>query len=624
MSHILDCLQTPGDLRRWPLAQLEALAQAIRERIVQTVSVNGGHLGGSLGVVELAIALHYVFDFPRDRLIWDVGHQVYPHKLLTGRAGRFHTLRTEGGVSGYPAPEESPYDLFATAHAGTAASLAVGLAMGDGLRGRPTRTVAVVGDGALSAGVAFEALNNAAVRRLPLLLILNDNRMSIDKTIGGLAEFLDQARSPARARPAPAPGPVPASGRAISAAGFFEALGLSYVGPHDGHDLARLIEVLQSLCDHERPVLLHLHTHKGRGFLVQNPDPCGFHALTPFRVQNGQVTKKATPTARPSFTEVFAQAIVQAAEQDSRLMAITAAMPDGTGLLTFRQRFPERYVDVGICEQHAVAFAAGAAKAGARPVAAIYSTFLQRAFDQIFHEVALQNLPVIFALDRAGLVGADGPTHHGHADIAYLRLWPNFIVCAPADAAELHACLRFALQQDQPVAFRYPRDEAVPAVTRETCPFELGKAVTLRTGPDAMLAAYGVMVPEALQAAEILAERGIQVGVLNARFAKPLDEEALAEAMDEHPLLVTVEDHFGTGGFGSAVLEFAAQLPGPRARIVCLGIPDRFLPHATRRRQLEWAGLTGDQIAARVAAELEQLAALREPCPASRLTPTAL
>jgi 1-deoxy-D-xylulose-5-phosphate synthase len=399
---------------------------------------------------------------------------------------------------------------------------------------------------------------------------------------------------------------------------------LTYVGPSDGHDLARLIEVLRGLRDIERPVLLHVHTHKGRGFLVDNPDPCGFHALTPFRVQNGKVAKKASPAARPTFTEVFGQAVVQAAEQDSRLMAITAAMPDGTGLLAFRQRFPERYVDVGICEQHAVAFAAGAAKAGARPVAAIYSTFLQRAFDQIFHEVALQNLPVIFALDRAGLVGADGPTHHGHADIAYLRLWPNFIVCAPADAAELHACLRFALRQDRPVAFRYPRDEAVHAVHGETRPFELGKAVALRAGTDGLLAAYGAMVPEALRAAELLAERGIQVGVLNARFAKPLDEEALAEALAEHPLLVTVEDHFVAGGFGSAVLELAARLPGPKARVVCLGIPDRFLPHATRRRQLEWAGLTGERIAARVAAEVGWLAAAREPCPAPRFAPTAL
>jgi 1-deoxy-D-xylulose-5-phosphate synthase len=622
MSHLLESLRTPGDLRSWALADLEALAQEIRERIIQTVAANGGHLGGSLGVVELAIALHCVFDFPHDRLIWDVGHQVYPHKLLTGRSGRFHTLRTEGGVSGYPAPDESPYDLFTTAHAGTATSLAVGLAAGDTLRGRPSQTVAVVGDGALSAGVAFEALNNAAARSLPLLLILNDNRMSIDKTTGGLAEFLDRARSAARAGPSPAPG----SGAwpAANVAAFFEALGLSYVGPADGHDLARLIEVLQELRDLQRPVLLHVHTHKGRGFVVENADPCGFHALTPFRVEDGKVTERASPAVRPSFTEVFGQAVVQAAEQDSRVLAITAAMPDGTGLLAFRHRFPQRYHDVGICEQHAVAFAAGAAKAGARPVAAIYSTFLQRAFDQIFHEVALQNLPVVFALDRAGLVGADGPTHHGHADIAYMRLWPNFIVCAPADASELHACLRFALRQDRPVAFRYPRDEALSSVHRETRPFELGKAVALRAGPDVLLAAYGVMVPEAVLAAELLAERGIQAGVLNARFAKPLDEEALAEGLAEHPLLVTVEDHFVTGGFGSAVLEFAARLPGPRARIMCLGIPDRFLPHATRRRQLEWAGLTGDRIAARVAAEVEWLAAAREPCPAPHLTPTAL
>jgi 1-deoxy-D-xylulose-5-phosphate synthase len=346
---------------------------------------------------------------------------------------------------------------------------------------------------------------------------------------------------------------------------------------------------------------LHVHTEKGRGVAVGDSDPCGFHAMTPFAVEDGKVTRKAK-AARPSYTEVFGEALARAAADEPRLIAITAAMPEGTGLQRFRERFPERYFDVGICEQHGVAFAAGAARAGARPVAAIYSSFLQRAFDQVFHEVSLQNLPVILAMDRAGLVGADGPTHHGHADIAFLRMWPNFVVCAPADAAELHECLRFALRHDGPVAFRYPRDEAPPAVARRTPPFELGKAVTLRTGSDAVLASYGATVPEALKAAELLAERGLDVGVLNARFAKPLDEEAFVEALAAYPLLVTVEDHFLSGGFGSAVLEFAAERPGPSARVVRLGIPDRYLPHASRRRQLEWAGLTAEKIADRVAA----------------------
>jgi 1-deoxy-D-xylulose-5-phosphate synthase len=587
MSSLLDNLRHPGDLRGWPLPRLEALAREIRERIIQTVSVNGGHFGGPLGVVELAIALHCAFDFPRDRLIWDVGHQAYPHKLLTGRAGRFHTLRTEGGVSGYPTPDEGPYDLFTTAHAGTAASLAAGLAAGDHLLGHDARTVAVVGDGALSCGVAQEALSHIGARKRPLLLVLNDNGMSIDQATGGLAECLSRVRAGGQDR--------------AGAAAFFEAQGLDYVGPCDGHDLAGLIAVLGRLRDHDRPVLLHVHTEKGRGFVVGDPDPCGFHAMTPFTVQEGKLTRKAK-SARPSYTEVFGQALVRAAADDPRLIAITAAMPDGTGLAPFRERFPQRYFDVGICEQHGVAFAAGAARAGARPVAAIYSSFLQRAFDQVFHEVSLQNLPVILAMDRAGLVGADGPTHHGHADVGYLRLWPNFVVCAPADAVELNECLRFALRHDGPVAFRYPRDEAPPDVARRTEPFELGRAVILRTGSDAVLAAYGATVAEALAAADLLAARGIEVGVVNARFAKPLDEETFAEALAAYPLLVTVEDHFLSGGFGSAVLEFAAELPGPRARVMRLGIPDRFLPHAGRRRQLEWAGLTAEKIAERVAA----------------------
>ena len=430
MSTLLATLRTPADLRSFSLAELEELAHEVRTRIIQTVSLNGGHLGGPLGVVELAIALHYVFDSPHDRLIWDIGHQVYPHKLLTGRAEQFHTLRTEGGLSGYPNPAESPHDPFTSAHASVATSLALGLAVGDRLCHRPARCVAVVGDGALSAGVAYEALNHAGTLHRPLLLVLNDNGMSIAESTGGLAQFLNQVRAAASDRSPPLEqGPLgPLTPR--SAAPFFAALGLDYVGPYDGHDLGQLIRVLQELRDREEPVVLHIHTQKGRGFQVTNPDPCGFHALTAFEVRAGQVAPRAARPPRPSFTEVFGAAVCAAAEDDPRVVAVTAAMPEGTGLQAFRRRFPERFFDVGICEQHAVAFAAGAARAGLRPVAAIYSTFLQRAFDQIFHEVSLQNLPVVFALDRGGLVGADGPTHHGLADIAYLRLWPNLVVCA--------------------------------------------------------------------------------------------------------------------------------------------------------------------------------------------------
>jgi 1-deoxy-D-xylulose-5-phosphate synthase len=616
MSKLLERLAFPADLKQIPLPQLDELAREVRTRIIETVAVNGGHFGGPLGVVELAIALHHAFDFPHDRLIWDVGHQVYPHKLLTGRAGRFHTLRTEGGLSGYPAPDESPHDLFTTAHAGTATSLAVGLAAGDTLRQRPSRVVAVVGDGALSSGVAYEALNHAGTLKRQLLIILNDNNLSIDRGVGGLASLLERARAggghadpgdPAgrngrgtrEALHHPACGP-----RDTCPCQVFEALGLRYRGPFDGHDIPFLIELFRTLATVEEPVLLHLHTQKGRGFDVANRDPLGFHALTPFRLVDGKVEKKPSGKASKSYTEVFGDALCEAGERHPELVAITAAMPDGTGLLTFRERFPERFHDVGICEQHAVAFAAGLARAGAKPVAAIYSTFLQRAFDQLFHEVSLQNLPVVVAMDRSGVVGADGPTHHGLADVAYLRLWPNFVVCAPADAAELRACLNFALDCGRPVAFRYPRDEAVPALGNPTEPFRLGKAVTYRTGTDAVLVTYGVMAGEALQAADLLADRGWSVGVVNARFAKPLDEETLGAALEDYPLLVTIEDHFLTGGFGSAVLEFAAERHGPRARIVRLGAPDRFVPHATRRRQLEMLGLTAAQVADRVEQEL--------------------
>jgi 1-deoxy-D-xylulose-5-phosphate synthase len=608
MSKLLDNLHRPSDLKQIPLAKLDELASEIRKKIIDTVSVNGGHFGGPMGVVELAIALHYAFDFPHDRLIWDVGHQSYPHKLLTGRADRFHTLRTEGGLSGYPSPDESSHDLFTTAHAGTAASLAAGLAVGDSLLDRNTKVVAVVGDGALSCGVAYEALNHAGTLKRQLLIILNDNNLSIDRGVGALAGLLDRLRKDPRTaalKKITRDGleQIPDLGE-LSPQQIFEPLGFQYLGPFDGHDIRFLIDLFRRLADLDEPVLLHLHTRKGRGFEVANQDPLGFHALAPFYVIVGTVEKRLARQGARSYTEVFGDSLCEAAEQHPELVAITAAMPEGTGLLKFRERFADRYHDVAICEQHAVSFAAGLAKAGAKPVAAIYSSFLQRGFDQLFHEVSLQNLPVVVAIDRGGVVGADGPTHHGLADIAYLRLWPNFVVCAPADINEMRACLEFALTCGRPVAFRYPRDEAGPAFLPETRPFRLGKAVTCRTGTDAVLVAYGVMASEALQAAELLAARGFSVGVINARFAKPLDEETLSAALADYPLLVTIEDHFLAGGFGSAVLEFAADQHGPVARIMRLGIPDRFIPHATRRRQLEMLGLTAPQIADRVEQEL--------------------
>jgi len=624
MKSILETLRDSADIRKLPPQALDVLAREIREKIIGTISVNGGHFGGPMGVVELAIALHHAFDFPHDRLIWDVGHQIYPHKLLTGRFDRFHSLRLEGGLTGYPAPEESPHDLFTTAHAGTAASQTVGLAVGDALMNRNAKAVAVVGDGAMSAGVAYEALNHAGILKRQMLIILNDNSMSIDKSVGALAELLDRIRTTEvwtdiKKSVRGFLEQIPLVGRqmtdvlghlkdgikaTIGPHQIFEPLGFKYIGPVDGHDLPGLIDLFGRLKHFDEPVLLHVHTQKGRGFDVANPDPLGFHALTPFEIRDGIVERKPNKAANPPFTDVFSRAIVDAGAANPRVTAITAAMPDGTGLLKFRDRFPDRYFDVGICEQHGVAFAAGLAKAGLRPVAAIYSTFLQRAFDQIFHEVSLQNLPVVFAMDRAGMVGSDGPTHHGLADIAYLRPWPNLVLCAPADAGELNECLNFGITHDRAVAFRYPRDEALASLVPDSPPFELGKAHTLRTGHDAVLIAYGVMTVEALKAADLLQARGLRVGVINARFAKPLDEATIGEALAEYPLAFTIEDHFLTGGFGSAVLEFAETMTRARGRIVRLGSPDRFTAHAARRRQLEWVGLTAEKIADRVFAEV--------------------
>lgn len=632
---LLDGLRNPAAVKALSVSQMEDLAREIRSRIIQTVSVNGGHFGGPMGVVELAVALHHVFDFPADRLIWDVGHQCYPHKLLTGRADRFHTLRTEGGISGYPAPDESPHDLFTTAHAGTAASSAVGLAVGDTLMGRKSRVVAVVGDGAMSSGVAYEALNHAGTLKRQFLVILNDNNLSIDRGTGALADLLDRFRcAPAYHEFKKAArhllSQIPLIGQSVTDAlsalkggirgalaphHVFEPLGFRYIGPVDGHDIGHLIPLLREVADHPGPVLLHVHTQKGRGFDVADVDPLGFHALTPFEIDDGRVRRKPSTAGHKSFTEVFGDVLTAAGETRADVVAITAAMPDGTGLLKFRERFPQRTVDVAICEQHAVGFAAALAKSGVKPVAAIYSTFLQRAFDQVFHEVSLQNLPVVIAMDRGGLVGADGPTHHGLADIAYLRIWPHFVVCAPADAGEMQACLDFALDAGRPVAFRYPRDEALPdwrAAAGGPLPagpppaFELGRSVTLRKGADAMLLGYGVMAVEAVRAAELLAARGWDAGVVNARFAKPLDEAMLRDALTTSRLVVTVEDHWLTGGFGSAVLEAAGGMAGIKAPVLRIGIADRFVPHATRRRQLEMCGLTAPQIADRVEQELRR------------------
>ena len=635
---ILDQITTPHQLRRLTQAQLAQLARELRQRVVDVVSRNGGHLASNLGVAELSICLHYVFDFSRDRLLWDVGHQCYAHKILTGRGERFRTLRRKGGLSGFPAPAESPYDLFATGHAGTAISTAVGLAWADQAAGADTRVVAVVGDASIVNGLSLEGLNNAAMLGRQLLIILNDNSMAIDRTRGALARFLDKVRltstySGMKAsaenilQHLPMGEEITEALRSIKAGirtsihggQVFEALGFEYYGPVDGHDIPELVRVLRRLADIPRPVLLHVHTEKGRGCPYAVEDPRRFHSTSAYKLQNGRAVFR--PSARPTWTEVFADCLVALARRDSRVVAITAAMPDGTGLSKFRESFPSRYIDVGINESHAVAMAAGLAKAGLRPVVAVYSTFMQRAIDQVFQEVCLQNLPVVLCMDRAGLVGQDGAVHHGFMDIACFRAMPNTVLMAPADAAEMAAALRFALGRDGPSALRYPRDQ-VPEALGDPCPpFELGRARVLEApgrhldasadgdAPQGAMLAYGAMVAPALSAAGVLRQEGLSVTVANARFAKPLDDVLIGRLIASGRPLLVLEDHAARGGFGSAVLELASARGLNASSVRLLGLPDRFIEHATRQEQLAEAGLSADNVAATMREMLRRLAA---------------
>jgi len=596
------------------MPELTGLADALRERIIDVVSRNGGHLASNLGIAELTIALHYVFDFSQDRLLWDVGHQCYAHKILTGRSRQFGTLRRKGGLSGFPSPAESPYDLFATGHAGAAISTAAGLAWADQRAHRDTSVVAVVGDASIVNGLSLEGLNNAAMLRRQFLVVLNDNSMAIDRTRGALAEALERVRMDARY------GDLKNStehllqrlpmGEEISDAlkhikeglrttlhgpKVFETVGFNYFGPVGGHDLPTLIRVLERVRRIPRPTVLHVHTEKGRGCVYAVDDPCRFHSPSAYTIREGKAVFEAP--SRPTWTKTFSRALLACARRDERVVAMTAAMPDGTGLVEFREAFPDRMLDVGISESHAVAMAAGLARGGQRPVVAIYSTFLQRAFDQVFEELCLQKLPVVLCLDRAGLVGPDGAVHHGFADIAYLRPLPGIVLLAPGDAEELAEALSFALRHDGPVAIRYPRDETPAPLPGPCPPFELGRARVVREGDDATILACGAMVAPAMQAAEYLADaRGLRAAVVNARFAKPLDVTTISRRLAGGTPMLVVEDHARIGGLGSAVLELAADRNLP-ANVRCLGIPDRFVAHASRAEQLHEVGLDRETIA---------------------------
>lgn len=621
---ILPGIQHPSDVRKLSTTQLETLAAEIRQRIIDVVGKSGGHLASNLGVTEITLALHYCFDFEQDRLLWDVGHQCYPHKLITGRNERFDTLRKAGGLSGFPNTGESPFDLFNVGHAGTSIATAAGLARAEKLTGRQSRIVALVGDASIVNGLAFEGLNQAGTLDRQLMIILNDNSWGIAPTQGAMADYLARFRAShlyeeVKQRAKQLLPKVPLLGKSMADAighikegikatvsphSIFEQMGFMYVGPVEGHDIPHLIELLELLKDVDHPVLLHIHTNKGQGADFAQAEPGRFHSPKPFVIQGDKVTIQEA--AGKSWTAAFSDALIDLARSDSRVVALTAGMPDGTGLDRFAHLYPERCLDVGIAESCAVDMAAGMARAGLRPVVAIYSTFLQRAFDQVFQEVVLQGLPVLFCMDRAGLVGGDGAVHHGFLDIAYLRGFPNMTVLAPADELELQAAMRFALQQDHACAIRYPRAD-VPASLGTAPPFEMGRSRQLRKGRDATILAYGSAVADALAAAELLATGSVYARVVNARFARPVDRDMVTTALlADHPV-ITVEDHAINGGFGSAVLETAQELRLPTERICRLGIPaDRFIQHGSRSGQLAECGIDAAGIAAAVQQELER------------------
>jgi 1-deoxy-D-xylulose-5-phosphate synthase len=607
---LLDTVPTPAELRRLQPEQLRQLADELRDEMVSTVSVTGGHLGAGLGVVELTVAIHYVFNTPDDRLIWDVGHQAYPHKILTGRRDRIRTLRQGGGLSGFTKRSESEYDPFGAAHSSTSISAALGFAVANKLAAKPGRAVAVIGDGAMSAGMAYEAMNNAQVAGNRLVVILNDNDMSIAPPVGGLSAYLarlvssspflslrDFARRVARRLPDPLHRAARKADEFtrgwVTGGTLFEELGFYYVGPVDGHDLDALIPILENVRDaDEGPMLIHVVTKKGKGYAPAEAAADKYHGVQKFDVISGEQAK--TPAGPPSYTGVFATALIAEAERDERVIAITAAMPSGTGLDKFQQRFPDRTFDVGIAEQHAVTFAAGLAAQGYRPFCAIYSTFLQRAYDQVVHDVAIQNLPVRFAMDRAGLVGADGATHAGSFDLAYLCTLPNLVVMAAADEVELvHMVHTMALHDSGPSAVRYPRGNGLglelPAVPQR---LEIGKGRVVREGKKVAILSLGTRLEEALKAADILEARGLSTTVADLRFAKPLDEELIRRLLTSHEVAVTVEEA-AIGGFGAHVLTMASDhgLIDAGLKLRTLRLPDIFQDQDKPEKQIEEAGL---------------------------------
>ena len=616
MEKLLPKIQSAQDLQQLSLVELNELAVEIREVLCNLVADRTAHFASNLGVVELCVSLHSIFDFRRDRLIWDTGHQIYPHKLVTGRYNRFDTMRTRGGLMGYPNPHESEYDLFMTGHTGCSVSTALGLRSGDELMGESDRhSVAVIGDGAFPSGIVFEAMNNASITKKKLLVVLNDNMMSICPRVGGVANYLDRLRTNPfytglKSEIVRVLNKVPVFGdpaerflaqlkegvkAGLHGGMLFEELGFNYIGPIDGHNIPLLRKYLNMVREVPGPVLLHVVTDKGHGFKPAEEDPVFFHTPPAFRRENGQAIPNPS-SGGPAYTNVASQAIHEQMKANPQVTVLTAAMCQGNKLETVRDDLPDRFFDVGICEAHAVAFAAGQAKAGMRPIVDIYSTFLQRSYDQIFQEVALQNLPVTFMLDRSGLTGPDGPTHHGVFDLSYMRIFPNMVVMAPGDAYDLEGMLEFSLQHDAPCSLRYPKTKA-SRIERSRSPIELGAAEIIEWGEDGVILCAGTQLDACLEARRQLASQDLDVGVVNARFVKPIDRDVVTRALRECPFVVTVEENALMGGFGSAVLEVAADEGMDASHVKRLGIPDQFVEHGDRSELLEMLRLDAHGIA---------------------------
>jgi 1-deoxy-D-xylulose-5-phosphate synthase len=632
MGKLLEQVNSPADVKKLSVPELRTLAEEIRQFILTSVSKTGGHLASNLGVVELTVALHCVFDFAKDKLLWDVGHQCYTHKIITGRKDKFDQLRHSGGISGFPNPVESEYDQFAVGHAGTSIATAIGMALAEQLKSKnekhnkhhtisdTNKIVAVIGDASIVNGVSFEALNNLGLLKRQLLIVLNDNSMAIDATVGAVAKYFSKVRlshtyESLRKTTRNILEHTPVIGKsveetierikkgirmALPASQMFESLNIPYFGPVDGHDIDSLIQLFEALAELNHPAILHVYTKKGKGFRPADIGPSKFHSTGPFKI-NGDTVESASKPSRCSFTNAFGEHLTELAQKDEKIIAITSAMCDGTGLVEFRKKFADRFYDVGIAESAAVDVAAGLARNGLKPVVCIYSSFLQRSFDQIFQEVALQNLPVVFCIDRAGVVGSDGPTHHGLMDIGFLRMMPNMVLTAPANDIEMKLALEFALSEDNPVVIRYPKDIVPPQeFIRAACakPFKLGKSVTVKRAKKSTVAivSYGSILTEALKAATLLAEEGIAVDVVNGRFAAPVDKKIIS-LLEQGKGIVTVEDHAIACGFGSAVLELAAAKDCSLKAVRLLGAPRRFIGHNSRDAQLMEAGVNADKIA---------------------------